>query len=85
MDPEEIFRMFFGGGGFGPGGGFYQTPNGTFYRTFSTGFPFHDNHFQHHQQQHETSWFQRLLPILSIIIYIVLSLFVRGSTETPYK
>ena len=79
--------MFFGGSPFMNGGNFYQTRNGNVFHTYySPGFSFRQQ--QRRQQEQETnppSLFQRLLPIIFIVVYIFLSIFLQKYNEPAYR
>ena len=80
--------MFFGGSPFMNGGNFYQTRNGNVFHTYySPGFSFRQQHYRQQQEQETNppSLFQRLLPIIFIVVYIFLSIFLQKYNEPSYR
>lgn len=81
--------MFFGGSPFMNGGNFYQTRNGNVFHTYySPGFSFRQQHRRQQQQQEQAnppSFLQRLLPIIFIVVYIFLSIFLQKYNEPSYR
>lgn len=80
--------MFFGGSPFMNGGNFYQTRNGNVFHTYYyPGFSFRQQYRRQQQQEQANppSFLQRLLPIIFIVVYIFLSIFLQKYNEPSYR